>query len=67
MIRYRDNLYQPRPMLWYDYPLGDCMAYISIPRNLSEAEARRLCAFITTLVVPWAESNASQEQTNAHP
>lgn len=41
--------------LAYDYPLrpGD-MAQLLLPTDLTEMEAKRLCAFIHTLVIPEA-------------
>lgn len=42
--------------LCYDYPLRpDFLAQLVVPRDISRAEAKRLCAFIETLAIP-AES-----------
>ena len=51
-----------RPSLCLPFPIqsGDdrFMAQVVVPRNMSEAEADRLCAFIKTLVVPWNTGSA---------
>jgi len=41
------------PQTAYDFPLRpDFMAQLVLPRNLTEVEARRLAAFLCTLVIP---------------
>jgi len=41
------------PALCLDYPLRrDFLAQLVVPQDLTELEARRLCAFIATLPIP---------------
>jgi len=40
----------------YEYPLRpDFVAQLVIPRELTERDARRLCAFIQSLVMPTSD------------
>ncbi len=49
------------PSLCYAYPMRpDFLAQLVVPRDLSAAEAKRLCAFIETLVIPYANSALPQ-------
>lgn len=42
-----------RPGLVYDFPLrADFMAQLVLPRDLTSAEAKRLMAFLESLVTP---------------
>lgn len=41
-----------RQTLVYPFPLGGYMAQLVIPRDLTQAEAERLCEFIRSLAIP---------------
>ena len=52
----------PVKMLVLPFPMKGAMAQLVVPRNLTQAEADRLCAFVQSLVQPqpkeeWSQSN----------
>ena len=51
---------RPVPMLVLPFPMKNAMAQLVVPRNLTQAEADRLCAFVQSLVQPQPKEEGSQ-------
>ncbi len=51
---------RPVKMLVLPFPMKNAMAQLVVPRNLTKAEADRLCAFVQSLVQPQPKDDGRQ-------
>lgn len=50
-----------RQALCLPFPLGHFMVQLVVPRDMTQAEADRICAFVQSLAVPWAKNAGAIE------
>lgn len=56
MVKLFDGLIEAESAMSYAFPLREnSTVHLRLPRDLTEAEAERIAAFIKTLVVPMRE------------